>query len=271
MADVRVRSAEYDQRFRDAAFAWLRERGQAPVVGRPELMAFKFEGDRIGLIDQTRGIRRPAVLRGALSIMTTYSPSEASAPYDDAPGPDGYLRYKYRGTDPEQGDNRAIRDAMGERLPMIWFYGVGPGTYLATFPVFAIAEERAQHQFVVSADVPVDLAEPWSGSMAGSAAGSAIEREYRLIHAYQRVHQPVFRARVMRAYGQSCAMCSLRHVSLLDAAHIPGREARPGRHRGALRGVPGGGSVSAGPFKGNSHGSHMQVSPTRRTVESTNH
>lgn len=189
-----------------------------PVVGRAELMGFVFEDERIGLIDQSRGIRRPAVLRGALSIMTTYSPTEASAPYDDAPGPDGFLRYKYRGTDPEQGDNRAIREAMDERLPMIWFYGVGPGTYLATFPVFAIVEERTQHQFVVSADVPADLGEP--------SAGSAIEREYRLVHAYQRVHQPVFRARVMRAYEERCAMCSLRHVSLLDAAHIR-RDAHP--------------------------------------------
>jgi putative restriction endonuclease len=176
---VSVRSVEYDQRFRDAAFAWLQERGQVPVVGRAELMGFVFECERIGLIDQSRGIRRLAVLRGALSFMTTYSATEASAPYDDAPGPDGFLRYKYRGTDPKQGDNCAIREAMDERLPMIWFYGVWPGTYLATFPVFAIAEERAQHQFVVSADVPANLAEP--------LAGPAIEREYRLVHTYQRV------------------------------------------------------------------------------------
>ena len=213
-----MRSVEYDQRFREAAFAWLLERGEAPVVGRAELMAFAFGGERIGLVDQGRGIRRPAVLRGALSIMTAYSPTAASAPYDDAPGPDGFLRYKYRGTDPQQGDNRAIREAMDARLPMIWFYGVGPGSYLATFPVYAIAEERSQCQFMVSADAPVDLAE--------SSTGSVVERQYRLVYTYQRVHQPVFRARVMYAYEQRCAMCSLRHVSLLDAAHIR-RDAHP--------------------------------------------
>jgi len=209
---VSVRSAEYDQRYREAAFAWLRMRGDNPVVTRAELAAFVFGGERVPLVDPNRGIRRPAGLRGAVSIMTTYSPSDASAPYEDVAGEDGFLRYKYRGTDSGQADNRAVRESMDQRLPMIWFYGIGPGTYLATFPVYAVAEEADRHQFLVSADVPVDLTE--------TTASSAIEREYRRMHAYRRVHQPVFRARVMRAYDQRCAMCSLRHVSLLDAAHI---------------------------------------------------
>lgn len=218
MARSSVRSQEFDRRFREAAFAWLRERGELPIVPRGELMAFEFEGERIGLVDQGRGIRRPAGLRGAVSILTTYSPNEASAPYADAPGEDGFLRYKYRAGTAGEPDNRAVREALDARLPMIWFYGVAAGMYLATFPVYAIAEERAAHQFVVSADVPYDLSE--------ASAGSAIEREYRRVHAYQRVHQPVFRARVMRAYEQRCAVCSLRHVSLLDAAHIL-RDAHP--------------------------------------------
>ena len=36
----------------------------------------------------------------------------------------------------------------------------------------------------------------------------------------QRLHQGTFRDRVMKAYGEQCAICRLRHVSLLDAAHI---------------------------------------------------
>ena len=36
----------------------------------------------------------------------------------------------------------------------------------------------------------------------------------------QRLHQPAFRARVMHAYATRCAVCSLRHGRLLDAAHI---------------------------------------------------
>ncbi|MFZ5869883.1 MAG: HNH endonuclease [Actinomycetota bacterium] len=36
----------------------------------------------------------------------------------------------------------------------------------------------------------------------------------------QRLHQPEFRGRVIRAYATRCAICSLRHGELLDAAHI---------------------------------------------------
>jgi hypothetical protein len=36
----------------------------------------------------------------------------------------------------------------------------------------------------------------------------------------RRLHRPVFRATVLRAYGMRCAVCALRHAQLLDAAHI---------------------------------------------------
>ena len=35
-----------------------------------------------------------------------------------------------------------------------------------------------------------------------------------------RLHQPVFRPRVLRAYGERCAIYRLHHPELLDAAHI---------------------------------------------------
>jgi hypothetical protein len=36
----------------------------------------------------------------------------------------------------------------------------------------------------------------------------------------RRLHQPLFRARVLQAYESRCSMCHLRHASLLDASHI---------------------------------------------------
>ncbi|WP_307828666.1 HNH endonuclease [Antrihabitans sp. YC2-6] len=41
-----------------------------------------------------------------------------------------------------------------------------------------------------------------------------------MAEAKQRLHQPVFRATVIRAYGMRCAVCALGHGELLDAAHI---------------------------------------------------
>lgn len=46
------------------------------------------------------------------------------------------------------------------------------------------------------------------------------ERRYADRITKTRLHQPVFRARIMRAYSGTCAICSLKHLELLDAAHI---------------------------------------------------
>ena len=36
----------------------------------------------------------------------------------------------------------------------------------------------------------------------------------------ERLHQPMFRERVLRAYGIAAHVCRLRHTRLLDAAHV---------------------------------------------------
>ena len=46
------------------------------------------------------------------------------------------------------------------------------------------------------------------------------QRRYALRLAKQRLHQPAFRTRVLLAYRTRCAVCELKHGSLLDAAHI---------------------------------------------------
>ncbi|CAN5545689.1 HNH endonuclease [soil metagenome] len=89
-------------------------------------------------MDAQRGIRKPAVLDAALSFRTVYRPAGAERPYEDAAGDDGLIRYKYRGTDPQHPENRALRAAMHRQLPLIWFFGVGTAQYLPTFPVFVV-------------------------------------------------------------------------------------------------------------------------------------
>ncbi|GAB2530047.1 HNH endonuclease [Paramicrobacterium agarici] len=46
------------------------------------------------------------------------------------------------------------------------------------------------------------------------------ERRYGERMARQRLHQPLFRVRVMHAYANTCTVCHLKHPELLDAAHI---------------------------------------------------
>ena len=48
-------------------------------------------------------------------------------PYQDGFGADGLLRYKYRGEEPNHRDNRELRFAMEQQLPMVYFHGLVPG------------------------------------------------------------------------------------------------------------------------------------------------
>src|SRR3712207_9227509 len=43
---------------------------------------------------------------------------------------------------------------------------------------------------------------------------------FRSTMTRRRLHQPVFASQVMVAYETRCAVCSLNHRELLDAAHI---------------------------------------------------
>jgi len=214
-----VWSAADDARLRRDAMEWLavRTNDGADSLSSDEIREFTFRGIPFPLMDLQRGIRKPAALSAALSFRTVYRPEGAERPYEDAVGHDGLIRYKYRGTDPDHSENRALRAAMHGALPLIWFFGVGPGMYLPTFPVFIVDEERSQHQFVVDAV-----------SQGRYEARGALEetlKRYVTVETRRRLHQPIFRATVIRAYATRCAICALGHAPLLDAAHIvPDRE-----------------------------------------------
>lgn len=204
-----------DTRLRAAALTWLTVRSNdgADPLSREDLESFKFEGTRVPLIDRQRGIRKPHFLRAALSIVTVYRPEGQARPYEDSTGSDGLIRYKWRGDDPNHAENRALREAGVRKVPLIWFMGVGPGWFQPVFPVFVAGEEPDQQEFALAVDEVFGLAEidtPLEAQM----------RRYVERMTKQRLHQPVFRSSVLRAYSRRCAVCSISHGSLLDAAHI---------------------------------------------------
>lgn len=172
---------------------------------------FSFESRPLRLIVQP-GIWKPAGLQAALTIRTTYTPPNALPPYVDEIGEDGLVRYKYRGTDPTHPDNKALRAAMLNGSPLAYFVGVDRGVYLPRYPVWLKAEDPLRHDFVVALDEDQRLVD--------LSALSVPERAYVARLTRARLHQPRFRARVLRAYSQRCAVCRLRHPELLDAAHI---------------------------------------------------
>lgn len=210
MVDVR-----YEQRVRQAAMDWLSSRDptRSRSFGFEELRAFSFEGDPLALMDRQRGIRKPWQLTAALSIRTTYTPPGERPPYDDAVGPDGLTRYKYRGTNPVHPENVALRTAFEQRLPLIWFVGTSPGHYVPIYPIWIVGEDPRALEFVLAPDRAQTFLQP--GVTADPDQRAYVERLTR-----QRVHQPLFRVKVLDAYEHQCAICRLKYDALLDAAHI---------------------------------------------------
>lgn len=201
---------------RHAAFAWLDEQRATgkETFTQDDTSDLLLAGERVRLMPTQQGIWKPGALEGALSIRTVYRPEGSDRPYDDAVGADGLYRYKMRGDDPEHYQNRALRTARQEQLPLIWWLGVQGGGYSALYPIYLVDEERSQLQFVVDIDAVPQVDVTWP------SVSLEIDPAYRQRLTRQRLHQRPFRAAVLRAYRTSCAVCSFRHGDLLDAAHI---------------------------------------------------
>jgi putative restriction endonuclease len=194
---------------REAAIEHVRRSAERSggVVTRTELEAFTYQGEQIKLIDQSRGIRNPRQLMATVSIL-----SSPEGPYDDVETADGLLRYAYRSGDPEGSDNRKLRTAHELGLPLILLRGIAPGVFVPIFPVYVVADRPNERYVEIAVDESLRL---MSSAPMSDPQQAYVERLTKL-----RLHQPVFRARVLRAYATTCAMCRLRHAELLDAAHI---------------------------------------------------
>ena len=206
-----------DSRVRRAVFDWLTEQRNAhgEVLLRQALEGFTFDGRRVPLVGP-QGIWKPAACELPLSIATI-----ARGPYADTfDDRSGTLRYAYRGTDPTHRDNAGLRRAMHERVPLVYFHSVEPGSYVAAYPVFVVDDDPSGLVFTMQVDdLSAALISAGSGHRVAEDNTEA-RRAYVTRSVRQRLHQVVFRERVIRAYQQRCALCSLRHQELLDAAHI---------------------------------------------------
>jgi len=209
----------HDARVRAAAFEWLGDQvmRHTDVLPRQVLAAgFVLDGVRVPLLGP-QGIFKPKVLSEVpLSITTA-----PEGPYDDAFSPDGLLRYRYRGNDPNHPDNRGLRAAMEHRLPLIYLHGLAPGRYVAAWPVFVVGDDPANLSFSVEVDDASYFKRPEEiGAEAAIKEGDDARRRYITASVRVRLHQRAFRERVLDAYRRQCAFCRLSHEELLDAAHI---------------------------------------------------
>jgi putative restriction endonuclease len=97
-------------------------------------------------------------------------------------------------------------------VPLILLHGIAPGVFVPVFPVYVVADNPSERY--------VEIAVDESLRYLADAPASQDSRAYAERLTKLRLHQPVFRARVLAAYERTCAICHLKHVDLLDAAHI---------------------------------------------------
>jgi putative restriction endonuclease len=197
-------------RLRLAAFAGLEQLidARGGFATHAELVYFQLEGRQFGLIDYSRGIRNPAELDATLSVV-----SSSNGPYSDHIGDDGIYRYSPRKGDASSGDNKKLRIAMALGTPIVLFQKPLPNVYVPIVPAFVIGEDADRGFFLIATDESA-----WRSHE--SALSTPIDKAYVAQIVRRRVHQPVFRARVIVAYAKTCAICRLKHPELLDAAHI---------------------------------------------------
>jgi putative restriction endonuclease len=180
---------------------------------------FIFKGERIPLINQQRGIFKPRHMRFLLSTRTVFPKPGGRVWYDDQREVhrqifegDETVDYAFMGKDPNAPDNRWLREAFENSVPVIYFLGIAPGCYQAILPAFISGWDPE----ALKARVAFGISE----QEVKTAPTTAVERRYALRLVKQRLHQASFREAVIAAYNGRCAVTRLPEPLLLDAAHI---------------------------------------------------
>jgi putative restriction endonuclease len=216
MADV-----DRDTLMRLAAFDRVRRLSEVcdHLTSTEFKLGFLFNGERIPLINPQRGIFKPQQMRFLLSIRTVFPKAGGKVWYDDQREVhrqifegDETIDYAFMGQNPNASDNRWLREAFENRVPIIYFLGIAPGRYQAMLPAFITGWDATALKARVAFGVPDQ------DSLAPPA--NELERRYALRAVKQRLHQASFREAVITAYGGRCALSRMPEPLLLDAAHI---------------------------------------------------
>ncbi len=180
---------------------------------------FEFQGERIPFINPQRGIFKPRQMAHLLSIRTVFPRPGTRVWYDDQKQVHGQIYqgedvidYAFMGSNANSAENRWLREAMSDRVPIVYFLGIAPGVYQPILPTYVVGWNARE----LKAQVTFGLQE----TRAPDYPSTVGERRYALREVKQRLHQASFREAVISAYGGRCAVTGLPERRLLDAAHI---------------------------------------------------
>ena len=210
-----------DTQMRMAAFEHVRELHEVhdQLTANELKPGFVFDGERIPLINPQRGIFKPQQMRFLLSIKTVFPRPGSKIWYDDQREVhrqifegDETVDYAFMGRNPEAADNRWLRQAFENQIPVIYFLGIAPGRYQAMLPAFVAGWDAEALKARVAFGV--------LGQEALAPPKNVLERRYALRSVKQRLHQASFREAIISAYDGRCALSRIPEPLLLDAAHI---------------------------------------------------
>ena len=203
------------QQIRLASFDWLNSLlQQYPDFVFPSKVLsndFYFKHERIILTGQ-QGIWKPKQMQYPISIK-----SRTNSIYDDEFISDNRIRYRYMGENPNHWVNVGLRECMINQIPLIYMHEVSRGKYLIQWPVYVVSDDIQNLSFIIEAQSRSYLL-PDNELMVSEP--DEVERKYITRQMIQRLHQATFREIVLNAYKEHCAICAIKHRSLLDAAHI---------------------------------------------------
>jgi putative restriction endonuclease len=181
---------------------------------------FRLGDERIYFASQAEGIFKPRQMRSVLSIKTTIPRRGRHARYTDQSQLGGFLMgsvgilYDFKERDPSGLKERLLWEAYQLHIPFIYFFGVAPSVYEVVAPVFIENWDPVSRKVQLT----TNLRELHDSPLAFPP--SRDERRYATRQVSQRLHQRIFRERVLAAYGRRCALSRLRLPELIDAAHI---------------------------------------------------
>lgn len=121
-----------------------------------------------------------------------------------------------------QPDNRALRAAHELGVPLVYFVPVRPGWYRPLYPAWIVDDRPSELRVLVS----IGILDDFGSKPVPVLLEDTLERRYVTRETRIRLHQARFRGLVLPAYRDRCAICSLKEIRLLDAAHIV-RDADP--------------------------------------------
>ena len=212
---------DLDTQIRLAAFEQVRKlAAMHPHLEANEINpGFEFKGERIPFWNRRRGIFKPRQMRFLLSIKTVFPKPGGRVWYDDQVDVhrqifehDETVDYAFMGLNPDAADNKWLREAYENQIPIIYFLGIAPGFYQAFIPAFISGWDANSLKARLSFGMP--------DASSLMPPETTAERRYALRSVKQRLHQASFREAVITAYGGRCAISGLPETVLLDAAHI---------------------------------------------------